>query len=132
MIGESFIEGFGLKNSERMSDLLEQKTGIEHLNFATSGHFGRTQYFLLYKHLASSFRHDAVIVGMLPDNDFTDEDPEHGKLNSPDQYRPYFLKVGAEYKLVYQNPNKQGSSKNSSAKKRACFLGVLFKILRIL
>ena len=121
MIGDSFIEGFGLKSAERTTDLLEKKTGIEHLNFATSGHFGPTQYFLLYKHLASQFRHDAVIVGLLPDNDFTDDDPEHGKINFPDQYRPYFLKTDTGYRLIYQNPDKQGVSKKQRRREKRLF-----------
>ena len=122
MIGDSFIEGFGLKAAERTSDLLEQKTGVEHLNFATSGHFGPTQYFLLYKHLASLFRHDAVILGLLPDNDFRDDDPEYGKLNFPDQYRPYFLKASSGYRLVYQNSNKRGVSKKQIRREHRLFL----------
>jgi hypothetical protein len=121
VIGDSFVEGFGLKSTERTTDLLEQKTGIEHLNFATSGHFGPTQYFLLYKHLANQFSHDAVIVGLLPDNDFTDDDPEHGKSNLSEQYRPYFVEEGKGYKLVYQNLDKHGVSKKQLRREKRLF-----------
>ena len=69
VIGDSFVEGCGLNSPERTSDLLEQKMRIEHLNFATSGHFVPTQYLLLYQHLSKQFRHDAVIIGLLSDND---------------------------------------------------------------
>lgn len=122
VIGDSFVEGYGLDRRERTSDLLEQKTGIEHLNFATSGHFGPTQYLLLYKHLAKQFRHDAVIIGLLPDNDFLDDDPEHGKVNFTDQYRPYFVKHGAGYQLVYQNLDKRGASRKEIRREKRLFV----------
>ncbi|MDE0994645.1 MAG: hypothetical protein OSA23_15985 [Rhodospirillales bacterium] len=69
VIGAPFVEGYGLNSPERKSDFLEQKMGIEHLNFATSGHFVPTQYLLLYQHLSKQFRHDSVIIGLLSDND---------------------------------------------------------------
>ena len=122
IIGDSFVEGYGLNSSDRTSDLLEQKTGIEHLNFATSGHFGPTQYLLLYQHLAKQFRHDAVIIGLLPDNDFLDDDPEHGKINFTDQYRPYFQKRGKGYQLVYQNADKQGATRKEFRREKRLFV----------
>ena len=67
--GDWFVEGNGLNSQERTSDFLEQKMGIKHLNFATSGHFVPTQYLLLYQHLSKQFYHDAVIIGLLSDND---------------------------------------------------------------
>ena len=122
VIGDSFIEGYGLNAQQRTTNLLEVKTGREHLNFATSGHFGPTQYLLLYKHLAKQFRHDAVIVGILPDNDFLDDDPEFGKINLPNQYRPYFVENKEGYKLKYQNPDKMGASKKEKRREKRLFI----------
>src|SRR5262245_54115015 len=45
VLGDSFVEGFGVNESERMTTLLERDTGIEHLNFGIAG-TGNTQHFL--------------------------------------------------------------------------------------
>jgi len=58
---------------------------------------------------------------LLPDNDFTDDDPEYGKINFPDQYRPYFLKTDTGYRLIYQNPDKQGVSKKQRRREKRLF-----------
>ena len=36
VLGDSFLEGWGLPAAERLSNLLEESTGVEHLNFAMS------------------------------------------------------------------------------------------------
>ncbi len=101
VLGDSFVEGFGIEREKRFTDMLEQRTGYEHLNFGTSGHFGPTQYSLLYQHLASRFEHDRVIVAILPNNDFKDDDFERGKRKYSSHYRPYFVGSYPDYKLVY-------------------------------
>jgi hypothetical protein len=40
VLGDSMIEGYGLASGDRLTNKLEEKTGIEHLNFGTSGSFG--------------------------------------------------------------------------------------------
>lgn len=91
VIGDSTIEGFGVPLEDRLSNILEKRTGREHLNFATSSGFGPLQYALLYKTMASNFDHNVVMVGILPDNDFHDMNldywKQHGKGNV---YRPYY------------------------------------------
>ena len=47
MLGDSFVEGFGLPEQERLSNILERDTGREHLNFGTGGVFSPLQYALL-------------------------------------------------------------------------------------
>jgi hypothetical protein len=101
VLGDSFVEGFGIAREQRFTDILEQRTGMEHLNFGTSGHFGPTQYSLLYQHLASRFEHDRVIVGILPNNDFKDDDYERGKRKYSSHYRPYYVGSYPDYRLVY-------------------------------
>ena len=54
VLGDSFIEGYGVASESRLTNLLEGRTGFTHLNFGTSGNFGLTQSWLLYKTLASS------------------------------------------------------------------------------
>ncbi len=101
VIGDSMIEGVGVNDQKRMTNILEAETGTEHLNFGTSGHFGPVQYYLLYKHLASKFSHDAVIIGLLPDNDFQDGDYDYWMKYRPNRYRPYFVGKYPDLTLIY-------------------------------
>jgi len=101
VLGDSFIEGFGLDRDERTTSLLESRTGIGHLNFGTSGHFGPTQYYLVYKSLAKAFSHDAVLIALLPDNDFLDDDFAYGRIAHANQYRPYWMGEYPDYELAY-------------------------------
>ena len=99
VLGDSFVEGYGVNSSDRMTDIAEQLSGAEFLNFGVSGNFGAIQQWLLYQKLASQFEHNAVAIFFLPANDFEDNEPS----NFPDtRYRPY-LSGGnsAEFKVVY-------------------------------
>ncbi len=107
VLGDSFIEGLGVERAQRLSDRLERDTGIPHLNFGTAGNFGSTQYLLLYKTLVKSFSHNAVMVGVLPDNDFSDDDLSAHKHHTPDRYRPYLRGKYPHYRLVY-TPGRLG------------------------
>ena len=100
VLGDSMIEGLGLPDKERLTNLLEKDTGREYLNFGTSGDFGPLQYAILYKTLAAKFDHDTVIVGVLPDNDFHDMSLEWGKIYHADRYRPYYTD---DFSIVYTN-----------------------------
>ena len=101
VLGDSFVEGVGVGEAQRFTNLLERDTGIEHLNFGSAGHFGTTQYYLLYETLARGFAHAAVVVSMLPSNDFWDNDLEYGRLVHPKRYRPYLVGEYPNYRLVY-------------------------------
>lgn len=105
VIGDSFVEGFGVELDSRLSNRLESRTGIEHLNFGTSGYFGPTQYVLLYESMARHFEHDAVTVVLLPSNDFEDDDPEFGKSFHEDRYRPYWVDSDSGFVVEYYNPD---------------------------
>ena len=91
-LGDSFIEGYGVETADRFSDLLEKDLGVEVLNFGVTGNFGPIQYQILYDKLASKFRHDIVLVGLLPDNDFVDNDLRSwsGLAEFKRRYRPYY------------------------------------------
>ncbi|MDD9877927.1 MAG: hypothetical protein OXR84_10855 [Magnetovibrio sp.] len=117
MLGDSFIEGYGLARAERLSDELERRTGLEHLNFGTSGGFGPTQSLLLYRHLAKRFAHDAVVLGILPDNDFNDDDPAVAEAGNDPRYAPYFHAVGDGFELRYRNRDSLGPG--DKARRRA-------------
>jgi hypothetical protein len=98
VLGDSMVEGLGLADQDRLTNLLEKRTGREYLNFGTSGDFGPLQYALLYKTLASRFDHDTVLVGVLADNDFRDMDLQWAKLHHPGRYRPYYAD---DFSIVY-------------------------------
>jgi hypothetical protein len=106
VLGDSSIEGFGVSADDRLSNILERRTGREHLNFGTSSGFGPLQYALLYKTMASAFDHDVVMVGVLPDNDFHDMDlaywKAHGKGNV---YRPYYADDFSVFYTGHFQPN---------------------------
>ncbi len=99
VLGDSMIEGLGLPAEDRLSDIMERDTGIEHLNFGTGGNFGPLQYALLYKTMAVNFDHNLVIVGVLPDNDFHDMDLAYWKAHGwAGPYRPYY---GPNFSVIY-------------------------------
>jgi hypothetical protein len=104
VLGDSFVEGFGVEQQDRFTDRLEARTGVPHLNFGTSGNFGLTQSWLLYKSFAGRFRHDAVILAILPDNDFSDDDFAAAERSFPNRYRPYLVGAYPDYALQYTNP----------------------------
>ena len=101
VLGDSFVEGFGVTRENRLSDRLEKATGLEHLNFGTSGDFGTTQEALLYESLAMNFEHDYVIIGMLPNNDFLDDSLEFGKKVHSTRFRPYYEGDYPNYRISY-------------------------------
>ena len=103
ILGDSFIEGFGLEDDSRISNILEEKIGREILNFGTSGNFGTTQMALLYENLAAKFDHEFLIIGLFPHNDFDDNSIEVGHSKYPSRYRPYRIinKESGSYELIY-------------------------------
>lgn len=97
VLGDSFIEGWGVKDEERMTNLLEAAKGREFLNFGSSGNFGPIQYYLLYENFAKRFEHDSVLVGILPGNDFDDDNFEMWEEEG--RRRPFW--VGQTPELKY-------------------------------
>ena len=98
VLGDSFVEGLGVADQYRLTNILEKQTGREYLNFGTGGDFGPLQYALLYKTLAAKFDHNLVLVGVLPDNDFRDMSFEWGKSHHAGRYRPYYAD---DFSVVY-------------------------------
>jgi len=98
VLGDSFVEGLGVADEARVTDQLERRSGIEHLNFGTSGNFGTVQAALLYEALARDFEHSEVMLFVLPDNDFDDNDPSE---HSPRRYRPYLRESESGFEVYY-------------------------------
>ncbi|MBI9081708.1 MAG: SGNH/GDSL hydrolase family protein [Pseudodesulfovibrio sp.] len=98
VLGDSFVEGYIIEDGHRLTDLMEKAYGMEFLNYGTSGGFGTLQEWLQYKHLVKKFDHDAIMIGILPSNDFGDN------LNHPqnDRYRrPYLAGKYPDYQVLY-------------------------------
>jgi hypothetical protein len=98
VLGDSFIEGWGMRDGERLTDRLEASTGREYLNFATGGGFGTVQELVLYRTLASRYDHSGVLLFVLPANDFADNDP---KMSPPRTFRPYLRHGDAGAEIYY-------------------------------
>jgi len=115
VLGDSFVEGLGVKKEERLTDFLESWTKIEHLNFGTSGDFGSIQEWLLYKDLASQFDHTDLFIFFLPGNDFRDNDPLYFPST---RYRPYLKKNPHGYDVYYPTSFEERDPNTLSYSKR--------------
>lgn len=122
VLGDSFVEGFGLEAKERFTNVLEDRTGIPHLNFGTSGNFGPVQEWLQYENLAARFEHDRVILTILPNNDFEDDDPAFGAQVHGQRYRPYAIEgPDGDFAIEYRDPaflNVWGNTEKEWRKQR--------------
>jgi len=101
VLGDSFVEGYGVADGDRLTDRLNASGGEEFLNFGTSGAFGTVQELVLYRTLASDFDHSDVLLFVLPLNDFIDNDP---KYTPASRYRPYLRAAGHGYETYYTVP----------------------------
>lgn len=132
MLGDSFLEGWGVATEDRLSDRLERATGLEHLNFGTSGSFGPTQEYLLYKTLARTFEHDAIIIALLPDNDFLDDDYAYGLEMHQGRLRPYFVGQSPDYRIQYLPQSQPSLAKRltENALRQFTYTGNLIKYVK--
>jgi hypothetical protein len=97
VLGDSFFEGWAVSAESRLSSRLEAATGIPHLNFAMA-HFSPYQSYLAYRDLAKGFDHDAVLLGLLPANDFLDAELDlAATIPGSYLYRPYLVGDGPDY-----------------------------------
>lgn len=106
VLGDSFIEGWGVSEAHRLTNLLETSTGLEHLNFGMS-HFGPYQSLLVYRKLAKQYSHEGLVVGVLPLNDFWDLDYKAAQtaLRYEYRFRPYLLGNYPHYeRFDYREP----------------------------
>ena len=109
VLGDSFLEGWGIDENKRLSTLLEKETGHEFLNFSCAD-FGTTQEYLVYKYLAASFSHSTIFIGFLPFNDFENDDKAYWEKQK--RYRPFFVKSDSAYQLIYDKPSIKESELN--------------------
>ncbi|MCS3800165.1 hypothetical protein [Niastella sp. OAS944] len=100
VLGDSFMEGFGIADKDRVSNLLEAATGHEFMNFACSD-MGSTQEYLVYKHLASKYDHNTILLGILPANDFMNDNIQFDSSQSPLRYKPYWKGAYPNMSIYY-------------------------------
>lgn len=105
VLGDSFVEGYGVDYGDRFTEVLDTLTGTDHLNFGTSRGFGITASFVLYETMASKFSHDAVILSILPNNDFVDDDPKFRAKGKKAKHRPYLFGKYPNYEIGYSREN---------------------------
>lgn len=98
VLGDSFIEGWGVVEEKRLTNVMEKELQKEILNFGSDYWFGPLQYEILYRELASKFQHDLLIIGLAPHNDFTDNDLNQWQTKKAEdrlvRFRPYYAKDG--------------------------------------
>lgn len=102
VIGDSFMEGVGVAEEERLPNLLEQNSSIKHVNFAMADK-GTTQAYVIYDSIASKFEHSAILFSIFPVNDLIDDDPEMGK--NENSIRPCWVGEYPNYKLEFVPKN---------------------------
>lgn len=90
LLGDSFAEGFGVDIKKTTQYFLEKKLNIDILNFGTSQTFGPLQELIIYKEYKNKYKHNGIIVFILPANDFSDNDQLHWARIDKTRYRPYF------------------------------------------
>jgi hypothetical protein len=101
IVGDSFCEGYMVNAPNRVSNILEEKTGLEHLNFAISG-ANPLNYYLIYKILGKAYETDVLIIGFLPANDFeTYTEQQAYRLVEWPAYMPYWQGIYPNYTLRY-------------------------------
>jgi len=98
ILGDSMVEGYALAVESRLTNVMETRTGLEFMNFATAGGFGTIQEWLLYADRLAAYDHSDVIIFIYPGNDFRDNEPsEFGA----DVYRPFLRPSGDGYEVYY-------------------------------
>ena len=88
VLGDSFVEGLGVSDGERMTDDLESFMRAAHRNFGVTGARSVMEW-VLYRSFAKRFSHDRLYLFVVPNN-FDDINPRKEDING---YRPYLRQV---------------------------------------
>lgn len=116
LLGDSFAEGIGVSAADTAQAQLEKLIGQPVLNFGAGGDLGPLQYWLLYDRLAQNYPHDSLLVFLLPDNDFTDNDYTFWKQTGgnligdgtdAERWRPYYRQTADGFEPFYPEKGRQ-------------------------
>jgi hypothetical protein len=113
LLGDSFVEGFGVKENKRFSNLLEKETGQEMMNFSCNS-FSPLQAVLMYKNFANQYKHNTILFGIFPFNDIPDDDI--GITGNKDIYKPYLVKTDTGYTLQFTGTFNESDFLNNKSK----------------
>lgn len=132
VLGDSFVEGYGVADGARMTDRLEESSGVEHLDFGCAGDFSTVQQWLLYRDLASSYDHTEVMVFVLPFNDARENDPARFPA---DRYRPYLVRgesgeLEVRYPVPFEERHRERRSDLDIVKNTAANWFYLYNVAR--
>lgn len=103
LLGDSFAEGLGVIREDMSEFLIEKNLNLSILNFGGAQNFGPLQQLLIYDEY-NELPHQGVIIYLLPDNDFSDNDVETWRSKDQTRYRPYFSSDGDPL-VPYYFPN---------------------------
>ena len=128
VLGDSYMEGYMVNPTDRLSTRLSKATGHRHLNFAING-TSPINYWQTYRQFKDRVPHKAVLVGLLPANDFEDYtgDKVHAQVDFP-IYRPYWTN---DDKLAYSLANIRQSI-GAVGRTRASLLQTVDSVYQIL
>jgi hypothetical protein len=105
LLGDSFAEGYGVGDQDLSKTYIQQALNKRVLNFGAAGSVGPLQYYLIYEKLAKKYPHDGLIIYLLPENDFTDNDYKDWKhvvaADGSERFRPYYQPVGDKFTYFY-------------------------------
>jgi len=107
LIGDSFAEGYGVDLENTSQRYIEKLTNRNVLNFGVAKNFGPVQYSILYDEMAKKFKHKTLIIYLLPDNDF--EDNDYTYWNDSKRFRPYYK---SSNKTIYETFIPKDAIKN--------------------
>lgn len=88
-LGDSFIEGYGLNQSETLTTNIQGISKRKVFNLGSSG-TGPLEYYLVYKNIGLNLPHDTVLLGLLPATDFKDNDLDYIEQFGKKKYKPYY------------------------------------------
>ena len=114
MLGDSFAEGYGVNYEDTSQKHIEKLNNTNVLNFGVSRNFGPLQYFLIYENLAKNFLHKTIVIYLLPDNDFGDND--YNNWQGSKRYRPYYKLIDSNNYISFI-PGQSSKNYLSSTKK---------------
>jgi len=119
LLGDSFAEGLGIEKNNMFERIVENKIDLNVLNFASSKDFGILQYYIIYKYLAKEYPHDKILISLLINNDFKDNDLDYfkkynlDKINNRTRLRPYYKKDKSDFTIIYPS-NAQKIHENTN------------------
>ena len=114
LLGDSFAEGYGVNLENTSQKYIEKFTNRNVLNFGVSHNFGPVQYSVIYEHLAKNFKHKTIIIYLLPNNDFGEND--YSNWQGSKRYRPYYKFIDNDYYEIFI-PNESIKNYKSNTKK---------------